>query len=52
MQNFRYLIDKGDVTLQNFGGTSDSTSKSITLKPLPYNSQFSNLMIFYGISGL
>jgi hypothetical protein len=52
MQTFRYLIDKGDVTLQNFGGTSDSSSKSITLSPLPYNANFSNLMIFYGISGL
>lgn len=52
MENYRYLIDKGAVTLQNFGGTSDSSSKSITLTPLPYKSNFSNLMIFYGISGL
>lgn len=52
MENFRYEIDRGDVTLQNFGGTSDSSSKSITMTPLPANANFENLMIFYGISGL
>jgi hypothetical protein len=40
MRKSRYLIDRGDVTLQNFGGTSDSSSKSITLSPLPPNSDF------------
>lgn len=40
MQNFRYLMDKGVVSLTNFGGTSDSSSQSITLAGLPYNSNF------------
>lgn len=45
-------MDKGDVTLQNFGGTADQSSKSITLTALPANSSFSGLNLFYGISGL
>lgn len=52
MQGHRYLMDKGDVTLQNFGGTADQSSKSITLTALPTNSSFSGLSLFYGISGL
>jgi hypothetical protein len=52
MLGHRYLMDKGDVTLFDYGGTAFASSKSINLSPLPNNPDYENLFIFYGISGL
>lgn len=52
MVNHRYLMDKGDVSLYDYGGTAFASSKSINLSPLPNNPDYENLFIFYGISGL
>jgi len=45
-------MDAGAISLQNYGGTADASSKSISINPLAYNSSFYNLQIFYGISAL
>lgn len=45
-------MDSGVVSLENYGGKIDASSKTITLNPLAPNSSFSNLKIFYGISAL
>lgn len=52
MLGARYQMDSGMVALQNYGGTTEASQKSITLTPLPYNADYDNQMLFYGISGL
>ena len=50
MKQFRYNMDRGIAELTGFGGTADTSSKSITLNPVTPDSNFDNLQIFYGIS--
>ena len=52
MKQFRYNMDRGLAELTSFGGTADTSSKSITLEPVPPDSDFDNLDIFYGISAV
>jgi hypothetical protein len=50
MYKYRYVIDSNQVNTQNFGGTADVDSKSVSLNPLPNDSRFNDLNIFFGIS--
>jgi hypothetical protein len=52
MINYRYQMDSGVVSLQNFGGTTDASSKSISINPLSPNANFSSLKGFYGVAVL